>query len=175
MDLYVNLWHNLQLVERSHYLVEVDIYMLCRCLYGFVWICVWVVSVCKLFGFVLFLSVSLKKWQQKLFCCFYKIIVRENRRGNQEFTIQRYRQHCAQKIQNENIYEHQKPTKNRGWIQMPEKGKWCPVTSLHIWKIDVKSVLGRNGMKIEFGKQVTMKILTHNLSSKYRDVQNCSW
>ena len=37
--------------------------------------------------------------------------------------------------------------------------------------IDVKSVLGRNGMKIEFGKQVTMKILTHNLSSKYRDIR----
>jgi predicted membrane metal-binding protein len=102
MDLYVNLWHNLQLVERSHYLVEVDIYMLCRCLYGFVWICVRVVSVCKLFRFVLFLSVSLKKWQQTFFCCFYKINVRENRRGNQEFTIQRYRQHCAQKTQKEN-------------------------------------------------------------------------
>jgi hypothetical protein len=37
--------------------------------------------------------------------------------------------------------------------------------------IDVKSVLGRNGMKIEFGKQVTMKILTHNLCSKYRDIR----
>jgi len=58
------------------------------------------------------------------------------------------------------------PPKNGGWIQVPEKGKWCPVTSLHIlWKIDIRSVLGRNGMKIEVGKQVTMKILTHNLSS----------
>jgi hypothetical protein len=40
-------------------------------------------------------------------------------------------------------------------------------------------------MNIEFGKPVTMKILAHNLSSKYRanrfldffsgDMQNCSW
>jgi predicted membrane metal-binding protein len=114
MDLYVNLWHNLQLVESSHYLVEVDIYMLCSCLYRFVWICVRVVSVCKLFGFVLFLSVSLKKWQQTFFCCFYKINVRENRRGNQEFTIQRYRQHCAQKTQKENDQLKTKRWASRG-------------------------------------------------------------
>ena len=107
--------------------------------------------------------------RRSFFCYFYKINVRENRRGNQDCTIQRYRQHCAQKTQNENKnMSIRNPPKDRGWIQVPEKGKWCPVTSLHIWKIDVKSVLGRNGIKIEFGKQVTMKILAHNLSSKYR-------
>ena len=130
---------------------------------------VYVVRIC--FVFICFFN-KCKRWQQTVFCYFYKINVRENRRSNQDCTIQRYRQHCPQKTQNENKnMSIRNPPKIRGWIQAPEKGKWCPVTSLHIWKIDVKPVLGRNGMKIEFGKQVTMKILTHNLSSKYRDIR----
>jgi hypothetical protein len=96
MDLYVNLSHNLQLVESSHYLVEVDICYVVVCMD----LCKSCLRLCTLFGFVLFLSVSLMS--RRFFCYFYKINVRENRRGNQDCTIQRYRQHCPQKTQNEN-------------------------------------------------------------------------